>query len=227
MADADLTGADFSNAFLYGLDLSSANANTKVNGTIFSGAVLFGANFSGASFGKDALSKTTTLDGAWLQAVSGLGDLRGDGMTNVSLSGAYVDFGILDTSGNPRPYPRLAMLLTTSHTQFRGWTGSRTPCVYLESTTASSLPTNADTMTCPDGQKYSGVGCGALQPRDNSNGGTPPTPQLCNTPTTNPKWCAGSVTSAPGGILGWYRVQSTYEERAQAVCNGQAQDTTW
>jgi uncharacterized protein YjbI with pentapeptide repeats len=226
LANANLTRTDFSSAFLYGVDFSSANGNTKVNGTTFSGAVLVGANFNGAAFGIDTSQggQATTLDGAWLQGAN----LRGVDLTNVSLAGAYVDFGVINSDGSARPGGNLALLLTANHTKFRGWTGSATPCVHVENPNASVLPTDNGSMTCPNGNSYA-VGCGALAPRDNSAGGTPANPPPpCNTPTTNAKWCGGSVTAAVG-IVGWYRRQSTYENGAapSAQCNGQPVETRW
>jgi hypothetical protein len=227
LANANLTRTDFENAFLYGVDFSSANSNTKVNGTTFSGAVLVGANFKGAAFGIDGSQggQATALDGAWLQGA----DLTGADLTGVSLSGAYVDFGVINNDGTSRTGANLALLLTVDHTKFRDWAGSATPCVHVENSAASTVPSDVDTMTCPDGNSYAG-GCGALQPRDNSAGGTPPppVPPPCQTPTTNSKWCAGSASSAIG-IVGWYRRQSTYENAAAATvqCNGQPLESKW
>jgi uncharacterized protein YjbI with pentapeptide repeats len=207
MSNANLTRTDFSNAFLYGVDFSSA----KVNGTTFTGAVLVGANFLGAAFSTDTSQggKSPTMDGAWLQGVN----LQGADLTDVSLANARVDFGVVDGNGT-RPSGRLALLLATGHTQFRDWTGSKTPCVYVENPDASSLPTDIGSMTCPDGRSYTG-GCGALLPRN-------------GTAATNPRWFGGTVSSALP-IRGWYRRQSTYEDAAapSVQCNGQPVETRW
>jgi len=222
LADADLTRADFSNAFLYGVDFSSANRNTKINGTTFTGSLLVSANFSGAAFTTDTSSggQATSFDGAWLQGAN-LGDAD---LTGVSLSGAFVDFGVINADGSTRTGALLAIQLTANHTRFRGWTGSTTPCVHVENASTSSLPTDIGTMTCPDGSTHPG-GCGALNPRN----GTSTTSPICSGPAgTNPFWCAGAVSQATP-ITGWYRRQSTYEEAAPAAtqCKGQLLDTNW
>lgn len=215
LANADLTRTDFSNAFLYGVDFSSDNGNTKINGTTFSGAVLVGANFQGAAFGIDTSQggQATTLDGAWLQGVN----LEGADLTGVSMAGAYVDFGVLNADGSTRPGSRLALQLTTNHTRFRNWAGSATPCVHVESDDASDLPTDIGSLTCPDGGLYA-TGCGDLLPRDNTASAAP----------TNPRWFGGTVPSAVG-IVGWYMRQSTYEDAAAstAQCNGQPKESGW
>ena len=215
LANANLTRTDFSNAFLYGVDFGSATGNTKVNGTTFSGAVLVGANFKGAAFGIDSSQggQATTLDGAWLQGAN----LQAADLTNVSLDGAYLDFGVVNSDGSLRAGGNLAVLLTTAHTKFRDWAGGATPCVHIENPAASQLPTDLGSMTCPDGNSYA-AGCGALLPRDNTANAVP----------TNARWFGGPVTSAVG-IVGWYRRQSSYEDAAaaSAQCNGQAVETRW
>ncbi len=215
LANADLTRTDFSNAFLYGVDFGSANNGTQVNGTIFSGALLVSANFLGANFVTDTSQggQPTLLGGAWLQGVN----LQSANLTNISLNGAFVDFGVTNSDGSSRTGGNLAVLLTSNHTKFRDWAGSATPCVYVENTAVSNLPTDNASLTCPNGNTYS-AGCGAPLARDNTPNATP----------TNPNWFGGTVSSAVG-IVGWYRRQSTYENAAAstALCNRQPVETRW
>lgn len=213
MSNANLTRTDFTSAFLYGVDFTSATSNTKVNGTIFTGAVLVAANFYGAAFGTDtsAGGGAVKMNGAWLQGAN----LQGVDLTNVSLLNAYVDFGVVDSgTGALRPGGNLALLLTANHTKFRNWAGGATPCVHVENPAASILPTDNASMTCPNGNSYA-AGCGDLLPYNGAG-------------STNPKWFGGTVETA-SPIVGWYRRQSTYESAAAVTdqCNKQQVDTNW
>lgn len=205
---ANLTDADFSNAFLYGVDFSTKA--TLVNATRFDGAILVGANFSNATFRIDQTNggKAPTFNGTWLQGVSAPGLLKS------VLAGAFVDFGVV-ANGIPRTSNALQVRLSADYTRFRNWNGaSATPCVRLRYDRASALPGDVGTMTCPNNLSYPNVGCGA------------PTPKGAAAPL-NPAWNGGKVASAQP--QGWYQLDSTYEAstRGPAVCNGAQPDPAW
>ena len=205
---ANLTDADFSNAFVYGVDFSTPA--TIVNATKFDGAILVSANFSEASFQIDPSNggKAPTFNGAWLQGVNA------SGLRQSALTGAFVDFGVVN-DGVARTGNALHLQLSGDYTRFKNWNGaSATPCIRLRYDNASVLPGNVGNMTCPNGRSYPGVGCGVRQPKDAS---TP----------LNPAWNGGSLAQAQPP--GWYQVDSTYETATSgaAVCNGAAVDPAW
>ena len=160
--------------------------------------------------------KAPTFNGAWLQGVNAAG------LGKSMLAGAFVDFGVT-TDGKLRVGNTMHVLLSTDYTRFRNWNGaSTTPCVRLRYDTASVLPTDVGTMTCPNGLVYPGKGCGPLASK-----GDPATP-------LNPAWNGGEVVkSQPPG---WYQEDSTYEGKTSSpvsatilptFCNGHPEDRTW
>ncbi|MFS8083751.1 MAG: pentapeptide repeat-containing protein [Ginsengibacter sp.] len=206
---ANLTDADFSNAFVYGVDFTGS---TVLNGTQFNNAILVASNFTGVKFSVDPAQggKAPLFNGAWLQGVSATG------MLNSGLSGALVDFGRYDEDSNSvLTSNKLRVQLSPEFTKFRNWRGaSATPCIKLEYGNATALPSNVGSMTCPNGQSYPDVpvGCGVLQPK---GVGLP----------LNPNWYGGAASE----LAGWYESDSTYEAKTTgtAVCNGGTTDATW
>lgn len=205
---ANLTDTDFANAFVYGVDFSTRA--TLVNATRFDGAILVSANFSQATFQIDPTGggKAPSFNGAWLQG------MNAPGLRQSALSGALVDFGVID-NGVPRTSNAIELLLSADYTRFRGWNGaSTTPCVRLRYDPPSVLPGNIGSMTCPNGLSYPGVGCGMRQPK----GANPP---------PNPAWNGGSVAQAQPP--GWYQLASTYDSASSgaAMCRGAPPDPAW
>lgn len=145
---ANLTGTNFSNAFLYGVDFSGAT--TTVDGTLFGSAILTGATFAGVKFQQTsqaapdftkALLQGTTFDNT-------------ANLVNVSLAKAFVDFGAAsNTSGGNFLY----LQLSSDYTGFRGWSGAPTPCVQAAYANFTVAPANV-VMTCPHGNS---TVCGA------------------------------------------------------------------
>lgn len=145
---ANLTGTDFSNAFLFGVDFTGAT--TIVNGTNFGSAILTGASFAGAKFqvaGGAAPDFTQALlQGATFDANANL--------VNTSFLNAFVDFG---AKTNPNTGNVLYLLLGSAYTGFRGWSGASAPCVQTVYANFTAAPSQAS-MTCPNG---SSAVCGA------------------------------------------------------------------
>jgi len=144
---ADLTGTDFSNAFLFGVDFTGG---TTVNGTIFGSAILTGASFKGAKFqvsGGAAPDFTKALlQGATFDAAANL--------VNTSFLNAFVDFG---AKTNPYVGNILYLQLGSAYTGFRGWSGASAPCVQTAYGSFTAAPSGAR-MTCPAGNS---AVCGA------------------------------------------------------------------
>jgi uncharacterized protein YjbI with pentapeptide repeats len=204
---ANLTDADFSNAFVHGVDFSS---KTVVVGTKFDGAILVAANFADATFQIDPTNggKAPSFKGAWLQGMAAAGLNKSD------LANAFVDFGVIER-GQPRSSNALFLQLGADYTRFRNWSGaSTTPCVRLRYDKATVLPGNVSNMTCPNGLSYPRIGCGAARP---GNAGAP----------LNPAWNGGLVANAQ--TPGWYQLDSTYEAAGspKLFCHGAPIDPAW
>lgn len=140
-AGATLTGTNFSNAFLYGVDFGGG---TVVNGTAFGSAILTAANFVGARFAVNN-GAAPDFDKAMLQgaAFDSNADLVGANLLN-----AFVDFG---APGSTMSGNNLFLLLGAEYTGFRNWSGTRTPCVQTTYGGVTAAPAIA-AMTCPDGR---------------------------------------------------------------------------
>lgn len=138
---ANLTGTNFSNAFLFGADFSGAT--TTINGTVFGSAILTGASFAGARFQVNggaapdftrALLQGTTFD-------------SNANLVNARLLNAFVDFG---AATNPNIGNILYLQLDSAYTGFKGWSGASTPCVQLAYGIFTAVPPTIS-MTCPNG----------------------------------------------------------------------------
>ena len=200
-AGADLTQANFSNAFLYGVDFGGKT--TTVNGTLFSSAILTGASFEAAQFqvngGAPPDFSNAMLQGASLGANSNLVD--------TPLTGAFVDFG---ARSNTYQGNILYVLLSADYTRFRNWAGAAAPCVQTTYAAFTVAPTNVS-MTCPNGSKaVCGAGVAA--------------------PQVNPNWAAGAPIGANTPVAGWYLADATYDRAASqsAICkNGAQVEPNW
>ena len=97
-----MTGANFSSAYLFGVDFTGAT--TTINGTQFGSAILTGASFAGAQFqvkGGAAPDFTKALlQGAIFDSTANL--------VNTSFLNAFVDFG---AATNPNQGNILYLLL--------------------------------------------------------------------------------------------------------------------
>lgn len=194
VAGATLTLADFSNAYLAGLDLSGAT----IDGTNFSASILIGATFDGATFtttsGRPAKFPNALLQGAIFGFDAAL--------TNVSMVGAYFDFGSPDNAsmGNS-----VALLLGPKYTRFAGSTAVAPTCVApLYGSFGSISPTVQ--LVCPDGSN--GV-CGA----------TSKSP-------FNPKWQAATPLATATPTPGWYLNAATFTPATPSVANYNCADGT-
>ena len=136
---ADLTRANFSNAYLYGVDFTG---NTIVGGTRFDAAILAGASFSGAKFQVDG-GATPGFGKALLQ---GTVFDAGANLAGAVFLDAFVDFGVAGSGGGNDVY----LQLSADYTRFRGWTGAANPCVRPSYNRPSVVPSTVS-MTCPDG----------------------------------------------------------------------------
>lgn len=195
---ADLTATNFSNAYLYGVDFTKSS----VNGTLFGSAILTGANFTGAKFqvyrGAAPDFSKALLQGATFDAKADLVD--------TSFLDAFVDFG---APGNLNKFNFLNLQLSADYTQFRGWSGSSTPCVATLYSSFSAVPATA-TMTCPDA--ISAV-CGAGKSADS----------LAH-------WKSRIAMAANSPVPGWYVNDATYDKASvtQSTCGNNASvDPTW
>lgn len=191
VAGATLTLADFSNAYLAGLDLSGAT----IDGTNFSGAILIGATFDGATFsaisGRAAKFPNALLQGAIFSPDAAL--------ANVSMEGAYFDFGSPD---NPDQGNTVALLLGPNYTGFAGSTAGSSTCVEaLYGTFGSISPTV--TLVCPNGSQEV---CGATA------AASPP----------NAKWRAKTPLAAATPTPGWYANAATYAPKTSSVVDNNA-----
>lgn len=219
LSGANLTRADFTSAFLYGVDFSEG---TVINGTVFEGAMLVGANFDQATFEPDPSQggAPPRLAGSWLQGAN----LSTANLSGVSLGKAHLDFGYVDpTTGSTRPSGRLALQLTENHAAFRDWTGSAKPCLHIGWASPSALPSTGSSTTCPDTNQYPD-GCGSAT----AGQGAPSAPASPPPAPANPRWYGGLVASAVP-ITGWYRDPGTYEAKAKLTdqCSGNAPETNW
>ena len=137
---ADLTGTNFSNAFLYGVDFSGT---TTIDGTLFGSAILTGATFAGVKFQQTSQAAPdftkALLQGATFDSTANL--------VNVSLLNAFVDFG---APGNSGAGNFLYLRLSSAYTGFKGWSGAPTPCVSVAYANFTVAPANV-TMVCPHG----------------------------------------------------------------------------
>jgi uncharacterized protein YjbI with pentapeptide repeats len=198
---ADLTSADFSNAFLYGVDFRGAT--TTLNGTKFNAAILVGASFAGAQFQVNG-GAAPQFDAALLQ---GTVFDPGANLGGASLLDAFVDFKAPTNreSGNI-----LYLLLGNRYSGFRNWSGSPTPCVRTIYEKFSTVPPNA-TMTCPNGNA---TVCG-----DGSNAQS-----LAN-------WKSRIAMKSNDPVPGWYLYDATYDGKsstAAEICrNGAQVDPKW
>ncbi|MDI3467216.1 MAG: hypothetical protein OJF50_006037 [Nitrospira sp.] len=199
---ADLTGANFSNAYLFGVDFTGDT--TTINGTQFGSAILTGASFAGAQFqvkGGAAPDFTKAL----LQGAIFDGNAN---LVNTSLLNAFVDFG---AATNPNQGNILYLLLSADYTGFKGWSGQSTPCVQAAYGVFSSVPSTVS-MTCPNGNS---TVCGAGKPE----------------PNTNANWKGGIAMADNQPVPGWYLADATYDKAPsdqRVICkNNAAVDPKW
>ncbi len=118
---------------------------------------------------------------------------------------AFVDFG---KASNSNGFNSVYLLLTNDYTGFRGWTGSKTPCVQMIYGSFTAVPPNAS-MTCPSG--YLKV-CGAG-----------------NTQESIANWTS-AIKMANNSVPGWYQFDATYDNAAatSAICGNNAKvDPNW
>ena len=138
---ATLTGADFTGAYIPGLDLSGANLQQ----TTFSNAFALGTNFTGAS-----LSNTTSgVLSRFNQTV-----LLGALFDNASVQGVTFFGAFVDDPTNPPPASKNAVVLLSS--LYTGASGSKHSgtqvCTEYALKANTSLPPTTDaTVICPDG----------------------------------------------------------------------------
>ena len=199
---ADLTGANFESAFLFGVDFTGKN--TIVNGTSFGSAILTGSRFDGASFQVNG-GAAPNFTQAVLSGVIFSSDAN---LANASFLNAFVDFG---AATNPFVGNDLYFLLGADYTRFRGWSGAATPCVMTSYAANTVLPASVS-LTCPNGDsKVCGVGTPA--------------------PNANPNWKSQiSIDSNSNGPKGWYGLDATYDKAAaqSAICgNNEVIDQKW
>lgn len=195
---ADLSATDFSNAYLYGVDFGG---QTKINGANFGSAILAGANFAGAQFRVDG-GAAPDFNKALLQ---GAAFDKNANLVNTVLLNAFVDFG---KASNPNSFNIVYLLLPTDYTGFRGWTGSKRPCVQLAYGAFTAVPPNA-AMTCPNGNS---TVCGAG-----------------NTQQSLANW-KSAIAMANNAVPGWYLSDATYDNATApgAICNNNATvDPKW
>jgi uncharacterized protein YjbI with pentapeptide repeats len=199
---ADLTGANFSNAYLFGVDFTGAA--TTINGTQFGSAILTGASFAGAQFqvkGGAAPDFTKAL----LQGTIFDGNAN---LVNTSLLNAFVDFG---AATNPNQGNILYLLLSADYTGFKGWSGQSTPCVQAAYGGFSAVPPTVS-MTCPNGNStVCGVGKSA--------------------PNANANWKGGIAMAGNQPVPGWYLADATYDKAPSdqsVICKNNATvDPNW
>ena len=195
---ANLTGANFSNAYLYGVDFTGTT--TVINGTQFGSAILVGASFAGVRFqfnGGAAPSFTkAALQGTTFDSTANL--------ANAVFLDAFVDLG---TPGSSRTENDLYLQLTADYTRFRGWSGTTaTPCVVASYNSLSAVPSTA-VMTCPNGNS---AVCG--------DGSTPGSVAL---------WRSGIAMRANTPVPGWYAFDTTYDKAGGNPPTCTAADKNW
>jgi len=135
---ATLSDADFSGAYLAGVDLSSSTAQ----GTKFTGAILAGATFDSANLtGDPNTGASASLAGAFLQGVN-FTDAQVGG---TDFSSAYVD--LTSTNGGT-----LVWELPSANLSFTGYTPPQTPpnCPFVTYSDQTSVGTLSGNV-CPDG----------------------------------------------------------------------------
>ncbi|MDC8448859.1 MAG: pentapeptide repeat-containing protein [Nitrospira sp.] len=198
---ANLTGANFSSAYLFGVDFTGAT--TTINGTQFGSAILTGASFAGAQFqvkGGAAPDFTKAL----LQGTIFDGNAN---LVNTSFLNAFVDFGAASNSNQGNI---LYLLLSADYTGFKGWSGQSTPCVQAAYGNFTAVPPNVS-MTCPNGNS---IVCGAGKPAPNANA----------------DW-KGGIAMAGNTVPGWYFADATYDKAPSdqgAICKNNATvDPNW
>lgn len=198
---ADLTDANFSNAFLFGVDFTGSK--TSINGTQFGSAILVGASFNNAKFsangGVPPEFTSAMLSGTQFGATANL--------AGATMTGAFVDFG---ASTNQNVGNVLYVVLSADYTRFRDWEGSEKPCVQLPYAKFSSLPAAAP-LTCPNGLS---MACGTGRP------GPPP--------RGNPNWYGGIQIGTNTPVPGWYAADATYDTApVSAPCSSSNVDSKW
>lgn len=199
---ANLSGTNFSNAYLYGVDLSGAT--TVVNGTQFGSAILVGASFAGARFqvvGGAAPDFTKALlQGTVFDDTANL--------VNTSMLDAFMDFG---AASNPNQGNIAYLLLSADYTRFRGWSGAATACAQVAYEKFTVVPSKVS-MTCPNGRSEV-CGTGRAAPGANAN------------------WAGGISLQANLPVPGWYLADATYEKAADPsrICGGKGPipDSGW
>lgn len=189
---ADLTGANFDNAFLFGVDFTGSS--TIVNGTSFVSAILTGSRFDSASFQVNG-GAAPDFTQAVLPGVIFSNDAN---LVNAGFLNAFVDFGAATNSylGND-----LYFLLGADYTRFRGWSGASTPCVVTPYAAFSAVPAGVS-LRCPSGDsKVCGAGASA--------------------PSSNPNW-QSTISIVGNSPKGWYRFDATYDKApvdVGSICN--------
>ena len=199
---ADLTGTNFSNAYLFGVDCTGAT--TIINGTIFGSAILTGASFAKAKLQVNG-GAAPDFTKALLQGT--IFDSNAN-LANVSLLNAFVDFG---AASNGNQGNILYLLLSTDYTGFRGWSGAPKPCVQAAYLNFSALPASVS-LTCPNGNS---MVCGA---------GT-------SAPNFNANWKSAIPMASNTPVPGWYAADATYDKTPMdpsVICgNGANVDPNW
>jgi len=198
---ADLTGANFSNAYLFGVDFTGKT--TTINGTQFGSAILTGASFAGANFqvkgGAAPDFANALLQGTIFDSTANL--------VNTSLVNAFVDFG---AATNPNQGNILYLLLSADYTGFKNWSGASTPCVQAAYGAFSAVPPTVS-MTCPNGNS---TVCGAGEPAPNANA----------------NWKGGISMAGNTPVPGWYDADATYDKASEqsVICKNNATvDPNW
>lgn len=198
---ANLTGTDFSNAYLFGVDFTGKT--TTINGTQFGSAILTGASFAGAQFqvnGGAAPDFTKALlQGTIFDSTANL--------VNTRLLNAFVDFG---AATNPNQGNILYLLLSADYTGFRGWSGASTPCVQTAYASFSAVPPHVS-MTCPNGNS---TVCGVGKPAPNANA----------------NWKGGIAMANNQPVPGWHLADATYDKASDqsVICKNNATvDPNW
>lgn len=154
----NLSNADFSGAYLAGLDLSGATAQE----TNFRGAILVGAHFNSANLSGDTNTGAFThFNNAFLQGAN----FDSANTTAADFTGAYVD----DESSSLE----LIFQLPSANLQFTGYTPPANPpeCVVFSTSEATTTPEPVAGYTCPDGSNSpcSDWQCSTCVPGDDSS----------------------------------------------------------
>lgn len=134
----NLSNADFSGAYLAGVDLSDATAQQ----TNFRGAILVGAHFNCANLSGDTNTGALThFNNAFLQGAN----FESANTTAADFTGAYVD----DESTSLE----LIFQLPSANLQFTGYTPPANPpdCPIFSTSEPTTTPEPVSGYTCPDG----------------------------------------------------------------------------